>query len=190
GIRLPLIIRQPGRKNPGAVQSAMVTWADITPTLLDAAGALPAKPAIPFHGRSFAAGLDGVALSDRDEIYASHTMHEVTMYYPMRVVRTRRYKLIHNLANSLTYPFALDLIQSPTWIGVQRSGSDRYGKRLIKDFLHRPPFELYDLETDPDEINNLADSPAHAKTKAELVAKLKTFQTATQDPWIHKWTYE
>lgn len=188
GTRLPLIVRAPGRKQPGSVQSAMVSWADLTPTLLEVAGALPAKPV--FHGRSFAAGLDGAALADRDEVYASHTLHEVTMYYPMRVVRTRRYKLIHNLAHGLTYPFALDLIQSPTWIGVQRSGSDRYGPRLIRDFLHRPAFELYDLETDPDEVKNLADSPAHAGLKAELIAKLKAFQTATQDPWIHKWTYE
>lgn len=188
GTRLPLIVRAPGRRQPGSVQSAMVSWADLTPTLLDVAGALPAKPA--FHGRSFAAGLDGAALADRDEVYASHTLHEVTMYYPMRVVRTRRYKLIHNLAHGLTYPFALDLIQSPTWIGVQRSGSERYGPRLIRDFLHRPAFELYDLEADPDEAKNLAGSPAHAALKAELIAKLKAFQTITQDPWIHKWTYE
>ncbi len=188
GMRLPCIIRQPGRKNPGAVQSAMITWADLTPTLLEFAGAKP--PAAGFHGRSFTAGLDGAALAGRDEIYASHSLHEVTMYYPMRVVRTRRHKLIYNVAHELTYPFALDLIQSPTWISVQRAGGDHYAKRRIHDFLHRPEFELYDLEQDPDEVNNLAADPAHRELKAALIAKLKAFQVTTHDPWIHKWTYE
>lgn len=188
GMRLPCIVRAPNRQYPGTVQSAMIAWTDLTPTLLEVAGATPAG--VTFHGRSFAAGLDGKTLTGRDEIYASHSLHEVTMYYPMRVVRTRRHKLIHNIAHELRYPFALDLIQSPTWISVQHSGGERYGPRLIKDFLLRPAFELYDLETDPDEVKNLADDPAHAKLKSELIEKLKAFQTATQDPWVHKWSYE
>jgi N-sulfoglucosamine sulfohydrolase len=188
GIRLPCLVRAPGRTHPGSVQSAMISWVDLTPTLLDVAGALRAE--MKFDGRSFRAGLDGGSLPGRDEVYASHTFHEVTMYYPMRAVRTARYKLIHNLASGLTYPFALDLIQSPTWISVQKSGGTIYGKRAIERFLHRPEFELYDLEKDPDEVMNLAEDVAHARTRRELIEKLKAFQTATSDPWMHKWTYE
>lgn len=188
GMRLPCIVRAPGHRRPGSVQSAMVTWADLTPTLLDAAGALPADG--PFDGRSFRAGLEGAPLEGWDEIYASHTLHEVTMYYPMRVVRGRQFKLIHNLAAGLTYPFARDLIQSPTWISVQRAGREVYGHRRVEAFLHRPEFELYDLAADPHEVRNLADDPAHAGIKRELIAKLKAFQVATRDPWVHKWEYE
>ena len=50
-----------------------------------------------------------------NELYASHTFHEITMYYPMRVVRGRQYKLIWNLAHPLPYPFASDLWEAPTW---------------------------------------------------------------------------
>lgn len=188
GIRLPCIVRAPGRAHPGGVQDAMISWADITPTLLDAAGARPRDAA--FDGRSFRAGLDGAALSGWDEVYASHTLHGITMYYPMRVVRTRRYKLIHNLASGLTFPFALDLIQAPTWISVQQAGGTMYGKRSIQALLHRPEFELYDLQKDPDEVVNLSGDPAHAGIKRELIEKLKAFQAATKDPWMHKWTYE
>jgi N-sulfoglucosamine sulfohydrolase len=155
GLRLPCIIRAPGHARPGSVQDAMVSWADLTPTLLDVAGALPPQGA--FDGRSFRAGLDGAPLEGWDEVYASHTFHEVTIYYPMRVVRGRQFKLIHNLAPGLTYPFARDLIQSPTWISVQKAGWDMYGRRKIDAFLHRPKFELYDLEADPHEVRNLAD---------------------------------
>jgi N-sulfoglucosamine sulfohydrolase len=188
GMRLPLLVRAPGRQRPGSVQSAMVSWADLTPTLLDVAG-VPV-PASEFDGRSFRAGLDGGELAGWDTVFASHTLHEVTMYYPMRVVRTRRHKLIVNLAHALTYPSALDLLQSPTWISVTKAGGSVFGRRPIEQFLHRPRFELYDLERDPDEIANLADDPAQQAVKFELLARLKAFQAATKDPWLRKWDYE
>lgn len=188
GTRLPCIVRAPGRQRPGSVQEAMVTWSDLTPTLLEVAGA--PVPAGAFDGRSFRGGLDGAPLAGWDEVYGSHTSHEITMYYPMRSVRTRRHKLIHNLASGLQFPFALDLIQSPTWISVQQSGATIYGRRPIAQFLRRPEYELYDLETDPAEVTNLADAPEQQAVKRALVEKLKAFQAATKDPWIHKWTYE
>jgi len=188
GTRLPLIVRTPGPRRPGAVQSAMVTWADLTPTLLDVAGA--PVPAEEFDGRSFRAGLGGEAIAGWDETYASHTSHEITMYYPMRSVRTRRHKLIYNVAHGLVYPFALDLIQSPTWISVQKSGAALYGRRPIAQFLRRPEIELYDLSLDPDEVTNRAEAPEYQTVKRELLAKLKRFQAATKDPWIHKWSYQ
>lgn len=188
GLRLPLLVRLPGRRNPGAVQPAMVSWVDLAPTLLDVAGVPPAAGEC--DGRSFRAGLDGAPLAGWDEVYASHTSHEITMYYPMRSVRTRRYKLIHNLAHGLPFPFALDLIQSPTWVGLQRSGATQYGPRPIAQFLRRPEFELYDLAADPGEVVNLAAVPERQELRRELVAKLQAFQVATKDPWIHKWVYE
>lgn len=190
GIRLPLIVRAPGRTQPGSVQDAMVTWADLTPTLLDIAGLWSPEQAAEFDGRSFRAALDGARVTGWDEVYASHTLHEITMYYPMRMVRDRRYKLIHNIASGLRFPFALDLIQSPTWVDLQRRGVTVYGQRPIAQFLQRPAFELYDLERDPHEVANLADDPAHRAAFETLLAKLKAFQERTRDPWRHKWTYE
>ncbi len=186
GMRLPLIVRAPGRQHPGAVQSAMVSWADLTPTLLDVAG-VTADPT-QFDGRSFRAALDGATVSGWDTVFASHTLHEVTMYYPMRVVRTRQHKLIVNLASALPYPFALDLIKSPTWISATKSGGQLYGRRSIDKFIQRPRLELYDLDRDPDEVTNLADLPAHAALQADLVTQLQEFQTTTKDPWLHLWS--
>src|SRR5690606_3900582 len=143
------------------------------------------------HGRSLVPLFDDPRQEGWDEIYASHTFHEVTMYYPMRVVRTRRYKLIWNIAHPLAYPFASDLWEAPTWQEVYRRGPEaRYGQRTVAEYLHRPKFELYDLESDPDETINLAGDPQHAKQLAELQEKLKQFQRRTDDPWILKWTYE
>jgi len=188
GIRLPCIIRSPRQATRGTVQDAMISWADLTPTILDYIGAPP--PPEGFDGRSFRPALEGAPLPGWDEVHASHNLHEVTMYYPMRMVRTRSHKLIWNIASGLTFPSALDLIESPTWISAEKTGSGLYGRRRIADFLQRPPFELYDLQRDPDEVVNLADDPASQAVKAELMARLKSFQASTRDPWLHKWTYQ
>ena len=167
----------------------MVNHADLTPTLLDFAGALPKDH--PFHGRSWK---DAVTQEDPegwDEVNASHTFHEITMYYPMKVVRTRTHKLIWNIAHPLPFPFASDLWEASTWQDVFQHGPDTaYGKRSVRQYIHRPQFELYDLAADPDETKNLADDPAHAELLAELKGKLKGFQKRTEDPWILKWEYE
>ena len=188
GMRLPCVVRNPLNAKHGLVSDAMITWADITPTILDYAGATPDKYA--FHGRSFLSSLGQENPDGWDEIYASHTFHEITMYYPMRVVRTRRHKLIWNIAHGLEYPFASDLWDSKTWQGVVARNETHYGKRSVDAYLHRPKFELYDLETDPHEVSNLADDPAHKQVLDELKNKLKAFQERTKDPWILKWEYE
>ena len=187
GMRLPCVVKRPGQAG-GSVTDAMITWADIAPTILDFAGAVPAEPE--YHGRSFRNAMAEEEPDGWDEIYASHTFHEITMYYPMRVVRGGRFKLIWNIAHGLDYPFASDLWAAETWQAVMKRGMTHYGKRRVDAYLHRPRFELYDLEKDPDEVVNLAGEPGHAAVLEELQAKLKAFQKRTGDPWILKWDYE
>ena len=218
GLHSPLVVRNPYAETQPKECSAMISWVDITPTLLDFAGVLDAnkksiKPSVlqplrqearqadgfksaqanpgKFHGRSFLPVWKGETLSDWDEVYASHTFHEITMYYPMRVVRERKYKLIWNIAADLPFPFASDLWAAPTWQEQYQQGpSAPYGSWSVDTYIHRPKFELFDLESDPHETTNLADDPAHAETLARLQQKLKTFQRQTNDPWVLKWRYE
>jgi N-sulfoglucosamine sulfohydrolase len=187
GLRLPCLVRNPYISQRGIRSQAMVSWIDIAPTILNFAGA----PASGMHGRSFLNILGQEQPQGWDEIFASHTFHEVTMYYPVRVVRGRRWKLSWNLAHPLPFPFASDLYGSATWQEALAKGNDsRYGKRTIASYVHRPEFELYDLEQDPNELANLANDPKHADTLNELKAKIKQMQTRTKDPWLHKWEYE
>ncbi|MCI0625400.1 MAG: sulfatase [Acidobacteria bacterium] len=209
GMRLPLIVRVPNQKRRGVVSNAMVSWVDLTPTLLDFAGVKevkawllgsqasvgrPAENQSPqdysFHGRSFLSLLDEENPQGWNEVFGSHTFHEITMYYPMRVIRTRKYKYILNLANSLPFPFASDLYESPTWQGVIRRGDSKYGHRRVSDYLQRPRHELYHLESDPHEVVNLADKPEYANVLAKLQEKLRRFQAQTRDPWIVKYQHE
>jgi N-sulfoglucosamine sulfohydrolase len=190
GIRLPCVVRNPYAKKRGVASGAMVSWVDITPTILDFAGIDTGDDGA-LHGRSFLPILDEEHPSGWDKIFASHTFHEVTMYYPMRVVRSDRYKLIWNIAHPLPFPFASDLWESATWQdGLKRGEKFQHGKRTIKSLVQRPQFELYDLERDPDEIHNLASDMAHRKVLNDLQGKLKDFQRRTGDPWLLKWERE
>lgn len=72
--------------------------------------------------------------SDDEAIFASQTHHEITMYYPMRAVRTRRYKLIHNLNFGMPFPIDQDLYVSPSFqVSVLTAGS--YTRRIIRYFI-------------------------------------------------------
>jgi len=188
GIKLPCIVKDPRTRFRGQVNHAMITWADLTPTILDFAGVVYAPK--DFHGRSFVPILGKENPQDWDEIYASHNFHEITMYYPMRVVRDSNYKLIWNLAWRLEYPFASDLWAASTWQSIYRSEGEHFGQRKVKDYLFRAEFELYDLSADPAERTNLANERSHAATLQRLKDKLKAFQVKTRDPWIIMWEHD
>jgi N-sulfoglucosamine sulfohydrolase len=220
GLQVPFVVYNPYGKRQRVENDALINHADITPSLLDFAQGLDQKlnrpkawikPAdywaqfpeqalenrnagLPFdryHGRSWLELFDTADPRGRNQTFASHTFHEITMYYPMRVVLDRDYKLIWNIAHSLPYPFASDLWAASTWQAQYEQGeATAYGTKTVGDYLHRPAFELFDLRTDPWEGKNLAADPAYAEILAAYQEKLKAFQRETDDPWILKWQYE
>lgn len=212
GLQVPFVVRMPGQEKAGVTNDAMISHADLTPSLLDAAGGYDAKAQAPktllpvakpgkgenpgpafkrYHGKSWI-GLIGKEHGEGwDQLAASHTFHEIQMYYPMRAIRDRRFKLIWNLAAPLPYPFASDLQAASTWQAQFEKGRDTpYGKRTVGSYIQRPPFELYDLISDPAESENLAGDPAYASQLAMMKDRLKAMQKETGDPWIMKWSYE
>ena len=188
GTHLPLIIRAPSQKSRAVVSQALVDWTSFTPTILDYAGVAP--PKYPLHGKSLLPILDQETPTGWDEIHQSHTFHEVTMYYPMRAIRARKHHFIFNLAHPLSFPHASDLFESPTWQGVFSLADGKLGSRTVDQYLHRPRFELYDLEADPHEVVNLAGRPEQAELMAKLQAEMKAWQKATDDPWLIKYDHE
>ncbi len=179
GIRLPFVLRNPFQKRHGIVSDAMISFTDITPTLLDLAGVDISK--LNFHGRSIKSQLNKEKSIGFDTIYASHTFHETTMYYPMRMIRDRRYKLIWNLAYGQPFPLGVSAERFAKLIKDNQLA--KFGKRLIKDFLQRPKFELYDLINDPDEVNNLAYNLEYQHLVNFYKSKLYDFQKNTDDLW-------
>jgi N-sulfoglucosamine sulfohydrolase len=216
GLRVPFVLRNPYENARGHLNLALVSLIDAAPTLLDFAGGFDGQtgtvvaqaaelvgaegteanePRVhrPYrlHGRSLLPILGQKNPAGWDVVYASHTFHEVTMYYPMRVIRDRHYKFIWNIAHPLPFPFASDLWAASTWQAQYRRGSDApYGRCTVGEYIHRPKFELFDLQADPEERTNLADNPGLADRMEHYKARLRQFQTETDDPWVLKWDYE
>ncbi|WP_240928020.1 sulfatase family protein [Thalassoroseus pseudoceratinae] len=209
GSRLPLIVRHPNLKKPGSKNNALVMWTDIAPTIADLCGVGDFKAPIlrprenvgklstngpkrpyRFHGRSFLPVLDEENPEGWNENYASHTFHEITMYFPMRMIMKGDYKYIFNIASPLPYPFASDLQSCPTWQEVLESNAEIYGQRSVYNYINRQRHELYDVKSDPHETKNLATDPQFQPLLKELQEKLQDYQEQTRDPWKSKWKYE
>lgn len=220
GLNVPFVVRNPYEKNRGVVSTAMISHIDITPSLLDFAGGLDPETNGPkklvdadrywrergenlkenrgprggftsYHGKSWVPILGRPDAEHWETIFASHTFHEIQMYYPMRVVRDRRYKLIWNIAHPLPYPFASDLWAASSFQAQFEKGMDApYGRKTVGQYIHRPEFELYDMQNDREEANNLAYSTEYQDVLKEYQEKLKAFQKRMNDPWVMKWDYE
>ncbi len=220
GLRVPFVVRNPYQKKRGVRSNTMISHIDITPSLLDFAGGLNSKTNGPnkwvdpnkfwkergenlkenrngghkfksYHGKSWISVLGEPDAQHWETIFASHTFHEIQMYYPMRVVRDKEYKLIWNIAHGLPYPFASDLWRASSWQAqFQKGMTAPYGQKTVGDYIHRPQFELYHISKDPHESDNLAGKTEYAETLKKYQEKLKAFQKEMNDPWIIKWKYE
>lgn len=210
GINLPLIVKNVNSMGAGRVSEALVNWTDLTPTILDLAGVLEdsrnsliasfeeypvgnqklQSEIRDFHGISFKSILEEKVESTRIESMASHTFHEITMYYPMRSLIQGDYKLIWNVASELPFPHASDLWASATWQGALMTKDQIYGNKTIDSYTHRPRFQLYNLSEDPTESVNLAQNSQHQETLKAMQRRLQELQIETNDPWAVKWEHE
>jgi hypothetical protein len=110
----------------------------------------------------------------------------VTNYWPTRFLRTPRYKYHRNIAWQLDFPFSGDLYGSLSWAAMRLKQPVRIGERPLRAYIRRPPEELYDLDTDPGEVRNLAADPDHGDLLRGFRAALETWQRDTRDPWLYR----
>ncbi|XP_063824658.1 N-sulphoglucosamine sulphohydrolase [Ostrinia nubilalis] len=193
GVREPLIMVSPeatARRNQAS--GAMVSLLDLMPTVLDWFGV--ARDEVqsneiwgPDQPKSLLPILEKEPAPSADEaVFLSQTHHEVTMYYPMRGVRTRRHKLVHNLNFAMPFPIDQDLYVSPTFQDIlnrTRGKQPLPWYKTLKQYYYRPEWELYDLRVDAAETNNLHGKPSLAGVEAALRSRLAAWQRSTRDPW-------
>jgi N-sulfoglucosamine sulfohydrolase len=181
GLRIPLIVRFPDRRDAGRVDHSLVSGVDFVPTLLGLAGyRLPVEAT---HGRDiFADPAVECVFAARDRMDESIDR--------MRAVRTARYKYIRNYLPAVPYMQSNSYKErtSPTWNLIKEL--KRRGQLTSDASLFaaetKPIEELYDLEADPHEVKNLAADPAHVATLRELRSKLDD-QVARYD---RAWNFE
>ena len=164
GVCVPLIVSWPGVVKPGARSGAMVQWTDFLPTLLEAAGG---KALAETDGRSFLGVLRGESATHRERIFTTHSSDTRMNIYPIRAVRSARWKYIRNLHPDFAFTTHIDL---PGKLGQRsffatweaKAGNDTAAAAILQRYHARPGEELYDLQADPHEQRNLAANPDHA----------------------------
>ncbi|XP_055902647.1 N-sulphoglucosamine sulphohydrolase [Eupeodes corollae] len=186
GVREPMILSSPDSgKRRNQVTSAMTSLLDVFPTVLDVFGMKPSNPSL--TGKSLLPLLDNEPQPNENEtIYGSQNFHEITMNYPMRMIRTRRYKLIHNLNFWSYFPIDQDLYTSPTFQEILNATMMKQKLPWVKtlqSYYKRPEWELYDLKMDSLERWNLATKAKFKDLLRNLKERLFRWQVETSDPW-------
>ena len=194
GLHTALVIRWPANVKAGSTTDAMVQYVDVVPTLVEAAGGKAAgvdtgcpdaKGRRGFDGKSFLGVLLGKNQAHRNLVYGAHTTRGIIAgsdCYPVRSVRSDRYKYIRNLNHGTAFHNTLiagEKTYWPSWL--RKAKTDPAAARLVEMYQNRPAEEFYDLQTDPWELKNLADDPAQADRKAALSKELDAWMAQQGD---------
>ena len=197
GSRVPLAIRWPkGIQNPGRVVNALVNLSDLAPTFLGAAGL---KPPAMMTARSLADLFAGRESTTREAAFIAMERHDGCRAggkgYPCRAIRTSDHLYIYNFeptrwpsgspdpaACARSIPYG-EIDTSPTkTLMMERRDQQGIARLAELAFGKRPAEELYDLESDPHQMVNLAGSADAAEVQKALRGKLFDHLTKTQDP--------
>lgn len=151
-MRMPFIVRYPKTIKPGTRSDAIVGNVDFAPTMLDFAG-VP-TPAY-MQGKSFRSILESGEEPDgwKQAAYYHYWFHMMHHFNPAHIaIRTKQFKLMMF-----------------------------YGARGSTEPDTPPAWELYNLRSDPKEMNNVYDNPEYAGVIADLKQQLKELRARAGD---------
>jgi len=178
GIHVPLIVRWPGKVDPGSQSEQLISGIDWSATSLAIAGIeVPGY----MQGRVF---LGENRSAPRQVIFAARDRCDETVDR-IRCVRDKRFKYIRNFMPDRPYtqPNAYKERSYPA-LAVMKElyAAGRLNEAQAAFFRPaRPVEELYDLSTDPDEVNNLAAAPEHGERLKAMRAMLDQWIVDTKD---------
>ena len=193
GIRVAAIARWPGKIEPGGSNGALVQYVDLLPTLIEAAGGDPNKSDTGQADAAGDRGFDGSSILNvllnktnkhRDLVFAQHTTRGIingSEAYGTRAVSNGRWKLLLNLEPDNEFTNVISeggVIKSWRRKGEQ---GDEFAARQAARYARRPSIELYDLDSDPWELVNVADKPENAPILARLRSELDAWMTQQGD---------
>jgi len=181
GLQSAMVVRWPGKIKAGSKTSAMVEYVDVLPTFLDAA-----KFNIPkvLEGQSFLPVLLGNKHAHKKYVYGLMTTKGInngSENYGIRSVRDERYKYIWNFTPDVEFQNACtQSMVFKSWIKKAQSG-DADAKDKVNRYQWRPEIEIYDLEKDPYEWNNLAGKSEVKTIQQRLSNALKKWMKSQGD---------
>ena len=176
GLHLSFLVKGPDIA-PGTQSDRLISWVDLAPTVLSLAGLpLPAD----YEGRAFLGPQEAAA---RDTVFAGRDRMD-ECFDRVRVARDARYHYIRNDFPEIPYAQRLHYMETMGSMKVLRS-RHAHGQLDARTgvFMQstKPAEELYDTQTDPDMVQNLAADPAHAQTLHRLRDRLRELEGEIPD---------
>jgi uncharacterized sulfatase len=185
GLHTALIAAWPGHIAEDQRTDAIVQYADVAPTLLELAGE---TSSVEFDSSSFAGVLSGSSDKHREFAYGIHNNLPEGPRYPIRSITDGQSRYILNLLPDELYIerhlMGGGRLNNPYW--ASWVGADPVTQRDVyeraKRYMLRPAEQLYRTADDPYEMQNLADDPKFAETKARLREALHQWMQSQSDP--------
>lgn len=171
GLHVPLIVSVPakyqslveGQYSTGSTSDRLVSFVDLMPTVLSLAGMQPPEH---LHGKAF---LGPHATEDPQYIYGFRDRMD-ERYDMSRAIRDDRFMYVRNFYPQRPQGAYLDyMFKTPTtrvWKELFDAGKLNDAQAFF--WSPKPSEELYDIEADPYQVNNLAESPEHKETLARM----------------------
>lgn len=183
GIQSACLVSWPSVVEPDSHTDALVSYVDIVPTLVAAAGGQPEAASL--DGRSILPILRSQDSDGSRYVFAVQTSRGIFSgpeAYGIRSVTDGRYLLIKNLnhesqfANSVTKRDAV----YASWNSAAEAG-DAFALSRYSSYKVRPEWELYDIEADPWNLRNVARHPELQEIRLQLLAALKSWMREQGD---------
>ncbi len=193
GLKTAFIMRWPEKIKASTRNKAFAQYVDVVPTLLDLVGQDPTAVDVGVADTYADRGFDGISFKEllldgkqkhREYVYGVQTTRGIfsgSETYPVRSVRSNRYKYIVNL--SFTSDFLNVNTNRPktiyhTWLA---NAEDTAQLEWLKTYKNRPYEELYDLKNDPFEKDNLAGNRTFRDIKNKLREELEKWMIQQGD---------
>ena len=169
GLKIPFVIRWPGKLKQKTISKSLLTMVDVLPTLVDIAGGDTKS----FDGKSFLPILENQKNEVNDYIYGVSTRQNVRYgkVFPSRMISDGNFKLILNF-NSLD--------RYKNYLGENKH-INKFIEMGSKAFPNVPYEELYNLKTDPFEKKNLAKNSDYKDIKQKLTNNLFEWMIGQED---------
>ena len=176
GIRIPLIVRWHGELKPGSESDQLVSLIDLGPTVLSLCGVQAPQH---LQGQPFL----GPQRVEREYIFATRDRYDES-YDMVRAVRDKKYKYIRNYYPEKPYLLWIPYrnrhpVMQEMWRLHAEGKLNEHQSVMFRS--PRPAEELYDVENDRYELNNLAVDAAHVTVLDRMRAALAQWQTEFGD---------
>lgn len=195
GLHVPLVVSVPEKYRSLTTESAiadaksnrLVAFVDFGPTVLSLAGI---EPPTHMQGKAFMGEFE-----QTPKLFLHGFRGRMDERIDMvRTIRNQRFQYIRNYLPHRRYGEHVDyMFQTPTTkVWKARFDAGQLNEEQSQFWRVKPSEELYDLQNDPDEVRNLADSPEYSKVLHRLRAAQTDFLMETRDagflpePMLHE----